>query len=433
MKLTIRKFWMINELKKLINSNEKINLSALERKWKITRKTISKYKNIVLNNPEIEYEELKRKYSKPKTSFLENYENFFKERIDHYENYLNGSKPSILAIYRIFINHISKIKNKSYEETRKQINYSTFKKFLREKYKYTSFKKHISKISLKETLPGENVEIDWAENIKITFKDKSISYINILVIKLSFSRKISLHIIYDKKIQTTLKMIIFGLIKFKGVPKNLICDDMKSIIYKNNGYNKEPILTQEFKNFSKDFNINIKPCDPYTPQQKGKVESVVKIAKQIKAFSRLLESKEELIKQLHNIENEYNNSISNANGLKPNEVFQKEENKHLNSLPNEFVINSYINTVEYRRVKKDCTILFLSNFYYLSPNYINKDVEIWKENNTIFISYNNRIIKEYTHLKTYKHKYVDLSTQIEILKNQYTKENKKIDDLEIQR
>ena len=228
-------------------------------------------------------------------------------------------------------------------------------------------------------------------------------------------------------------MIIFGLIKFKGVPKNLICDDMKSIIYKNNGYNKEPILTQEFKNFSKDFNINIKPCDPYTPQQKGKVESVVKIAKQIKAFSRLLESKEELIKQLHNIENEYNNSISNANGLKPNEVFQKEENKHLNSLPNEFVINSYINTVEYRRVKKDCTILFLSNFYYLSPNYINKDVEIWKENNTIFISYNNRIIKEYTHLKTYKHKYVDLSTQIEILKNQYTKENKKIDDLEIQR
>ena len=62
MELTIRKFWMINELKKLINSNEKINLSALERKWKITRKTILKYKNIVLNNPEIEYEKLKRKY-----------------------------------------------------------------------------------------------------------------------------------------------------------------------------------------------------------------------------------------------------------------------------------------------------------------------------------------------------------------------------------
>ena len=84
-------------------------------------------------------------------------------------------------------------------------------------------------------------------------------------------------------------------------------------------------------------------------------------------------------------------------------------------------------------MKKDCTISFLSNFYYLSSNYINKDVEIWKENNTIFISYNNRIIKEYTYLKTYKHKYVDLSTQIEILKNQYTKENKKIDDLEIQK
>ena len=60
MELTIRKFWMINELKKLINLNEKINLSALERKWKITRKTILKYKNIVLNNPEIEYEKLKK-------------------------------------------------------------------------------------------------------------------------------------------------------------------------------------------------------------------------------------------------------------------------------------------------------------------------------------------------------------------------------------
>ena len=47
-------------------------------------------------------------------------------------------------------------------------------------------------------MPGENVEIDWAENIKITFKDKSISYINILIIKLPFSKKISLHITYDR-------------------------------------------------------------------------------------------------------------------------------------------------------------------------------------------------------------------------------------------
>lgn len=419
MKVTIaKKLMLIEQLKEKIKNNEKINLSELERTFGITRKTIRKYRDKILGNKDFELEQ--RKYKKPKISVIIKHQDFINSRINHYNSKsINGSKPSMYAIYSVFKEYLVNEEKTNFKDVSKLVSFSTFRKYLSEKHNYTSFKTKTPRICVKESLPGEFIEIDWKENVIISLRNGKQVKFNILVAKLPFSRKISLHLTFDRKTQSTLKMIIFALVKLKGVPRTLICDNMKTIIEKNRGSNKDPILNKDFVDFTKDFNINIKPCTPYTPQQKGKVESIMRVVNRLKAYSGLIDDPFELVKILKIIEEEYNNSISDANGLVPNMIFEKAEQSTLQKLPHKELINSYLNTKEFRTVKKDCSVSFLSNKFYVSPEYIEKDVVIWKEKETIFISYNNKIIKEYDGVVVLKHKFVDLDTQVEILKYEY--------------
>ncbi|CRH70800.1 Transposase and inactivated derivatives [Chlamydia trachomatis] len=87
------------------------------------------------------------------------------------------------------------------------------------------------------------MEIDWAENIVIHTKEDGKLKINILVTKFSYSRYMKLFVSYEKSSQTVLKFLVSALAEFQGSPLYLVCDNMKSIISKNQNYlNKKPIL-----------------------------------------------------------------------------------------------------------------------------------------------------------------------------------------------
>lgn len=160
MKITIAKnIVIIEKLKELISSNQKINLTELERTYGVTRKTIRKFRDGIVND--INFEIKKRVYNKPKTSYLEKHKEFLDERIKHYEsNGINGSKPSMFAIYNMFKNYCCEKENILKNDFEKIVSFATFRKFLKRNYKYTSFKTTPPKICFKETLPGEYVEID---------------------------------------------------------------------------------------------------------------------------------------------------------------------------------------------------------------------------------------------------------------------------------
>lgn len=337
----------------------------------------------------------------------------------------------MFAIYNMFKNYCCEKENILKNDFEKIVSFATFRKFLKRNYKYTSFKTTPPKICFKETLPGEYVEIDWKENMKLTFKDGSYKTINVLILKLPFSRKISLHLTFDRKVKTIMKAIIFGFIKFKGVPKTLVCDNMKTIVIKNNGFNQTHVINSEFNHFASDFKFSVKPCSPYSPQQKGKVESSVRIINRIKAYSGLINNVQELVELIKELENDYNSSVNNSNGLIPEYVFKTTEQKELQKLPNKDLVDDYLSAKEFKTVKKDCSISYLSNIYYVDPEYINKDVEIWREKDTIYIKYNNKIIKKYENVDVLKHKFIDFKTQVNILIYQYQQEGFEINMDEI--
>lgn len=420
------KMSLFNEIKNLIIKKEEINISKLSKKWNVDRKTVRKYKNKLLKNLDLEYDTIKRKYDKPKTAVFKKHENFIIERIESIKTKTNGSLVSVASLFFAFKRYLERIKEDQSIIT--SLKFSTFQKYIKENFNYSSFKTRTNfKTALKESLPAENLEIDWAENVLLYLTNGQHLLVNILILKLSFSRKISFQLTFDKKEDTLIKMIIFSLITWKGVPNNLICDNMKTIVQKNNGYNKV-VLNKKFEAFAKDFGMNVKPCNPNTPQQKGKVEADVKIAKWVKANSGNFKDINEIIQYLKDIENDFNTSLNLSTGLTPNNYFEICEKDRLQKLPNQSVIDSYLNSEENRIVKKNCSISFLSNVFYLDPFYIEKTVQVYKENNTVYIKYDNKIIYQFLVNQVRNHKFLDLDTQTAILKRVYENQGIEIDE-----
>jgi hypothetical protein len=65
-----------------------------------------------------------------------------------------------------------------------------------------------------------------------------------------------------------------GFAYFGGVPKKLKVDNMKTAVVRNTRSELE--FNVGFLEFAKQYGFIVKPCTPYSPQQKGKVEAGIK-------------------------------------------------------------------------------------------------------------------------------------------------------------
>lgn len=425
----INKIRMIDRIKELLKNGQVVNIKALSRDLQIDRKTVRKYLRILTNNPELKSYDFKRKYKKPSKNFLLQIEHIIEERIKSYKEKTNGTKPSIFSIYEHLLEYLPSKLEISKTEVKNKISYSTFKSFLKENYDYSSRAIKPPKKIIKETYPGKILEIDWAENVIIYTKEEGKLKINILVVKLSYSRYMKLFISYEKSTQTVLKLLVSALVEFKGSPLYLVCDNMKSIVSKNqNHLNKKPILEKHWNEFERDFGVEVVPCDPSSPEQKAKVESAVRIAKKIKAWTGVIENRNHLIEILKNIECKYNN-CENGVGFKPIQSFLKQELHTLQPLPNKKIIESYLNSKETRIVKNDYKIAFLSNYYYLPPSYLNEYVQIYQNGSNVHIEHNGTIIATYENsLKVGKHYFTSAEIHSEILKYEFLKRGDNISE-----
>lgn len=429
----VNKLIMIEKIKELIRSNEKINIKGISRELDIDRKTVRKYWNILNENPNIKSSDIKRKYDKPAKDFLLSIKDVIDDRIEACKNKQNGTKSSIYSIYEYLIITLQKTLKMTEDELKSKMSYSTLKSFIKEKYDYPP-KSTKDKNVFKESYPGKVVEIDWAENVVIYTEKEGKLKINILEVKLSFSRYIKLFISYEKSAQTLLKMVIFALIKMQGCPQYLVCDNMKSIIAKNQNFlHKKPILEKHWQNFTRDFGIEITPCHPFSPEQKGKVESDIRIAKKIKVWSGKIKDKNHLIEVLQIIEDRYNSKL-NGVGIVPIDAFLQVEKQFLQKLPNKKIIETYLHSKETRLVNNDYKIAFLSNFYYVSPRYLNQYVQIYQKNSNVYIEHNGNIIATYPNeIRVWKHNFTTFETHLEILKFEFAKRGDDIPEETIKR
>lgn len=264
---------------------------------------------------------------------------------------------------------------------------------------YSNFKKYLSKHNLKpvkspkshpryETDPGEQLQFDWKEDLRMVSKHGEIFEFNIFSATLGYSR---LHdFVYTKtKSREDLERCLISTFKYiGGVPKKLLTDNMRAVV-DINGSNKK--INSEFNQFVKDMGTTINVCKAHSPETKGKDETANKFMSWLIPYNHEFEDEEELLKIITKIRNKVNSTINQTTNVPPILLF-KMEKEYLLDLPSTKIMNSYLVDVENSKVYEDSLIYYKGKRYSVSPKYIGQFVKAKQIDNTLYIYHNKQLI-----------------------------------------
>jgi hypothetical protein len=180
-----------------------------------------------------------------------------------------------------------------------------------------------------------------------------------------------------------------------GISEELVIDqDSIMVVSENAG---DILYTKDFKGFIEEMGIKMFVCRKADPESKGKIENFIKYIKYnffaFRKFENLTQARESLSKWL---ERRANGKISQAT-MKIPAIEIEEERKHLKPLRNSIYRKNMTSARELRNVSDKCRIMVDSCQYDLPDKYRNKDVEIYKTGDKLFVfdPYNGLEIAEY--------------------------------------
>lgn len=352
----------------------------------------------------------------------------------YYENDINSltarkTKPSILDPYKEIVEDKLQIpckasdiyhfiKKKGYKGC-----YSVVKRYCN---KYKVDQSHKATIRF-ETNPGLQAQVDWKESKIIKNTKGELFVINIFLVILGYSRMKYIELTLDRAQPTVFQALANAFKYFGGVPKEILFDNMKTVVdHAKSEYNK-PVINSTFYEFSKDMGFQTILCRAFRPQTKGKVENLAKIMDRLDAYNNEFETIDDLDEIIRELNIDLNNEISQATGEKPIDRLKKEK-EYLNPLPRIDVLEGYITKPVTRKVTKESMIVYNKSKYSVSTKYIGKIVTLETRANTLYIYYNKELIK--THIITDKYLNYHKDDMVEILKSDVfkCKDDKYIED-----
>lgn len=305
--------------------------------------------------------------------------NLRKSKIDDFKNIIEDKTDNYFATAMSIFNFIEK---KGYTG-----KYGLVKNYIR-KHK----KEHLKKATIRfETNPGLQGQVDFKEAKTMISKSGVKFKINIFLYILGFSRKKFLIATIDKSQKTVFNSLIEAFKYTTGVPKEILFDNMATVVDRHDIITSNVTFNKKFSQFAKDFNFTPIACKPYRPQTKGKVEALAKLTNRLDVYNEEFETFEELQKIVMKLTEEINSEVSQAINKTPNSRFE-EEKEYLQGLPNNDIIESYIDNKKERKVTKESMIVYLGNKYSVPIDFIGKSMTIKIENNIIRILRNKDLI-----------------------------------------
>jgi len=333
------------------------------------------------------YSELSRKYNIDPRRVKKIYENGLPEKVTR-------NKPSKLDNYKEIIEEKMKLKG---------IKLSSLYNYLCEvegyKGSYGSLTYYIRKNDIKkptkengkvvyETEPGEQLQFDWVEDIKMILKTGEVIEFNVFSAELAFSRMHYFIFSLTKTREDVLRCLTNTFEHFEGVTKTTLTDNMSSIVSNGN-------FCDEIKTFAKDFNINLNKCKVRHSWTKGKVEVRNKFIKWLIPFNNELDSIEEIIKVIENINKKVNERVNKRINTKPVLLYLKEK-EYLSPLPSKEIRNYYYNLLKPVKVSNLSMIYYKGCQYSVPREFINKTLKIKELNNKLYIYNNTDLIRIHT-------------------------------------
>src|SRR3989338_126458 len=244
------------------------------------------------------------------------------------------------------------------------------------KYIQKQFPKRVEAYGVQVVEPGEVAEIDFGYlGLLPGLQGLPVKTYGLAVI-LPYSKLDFYAICYNQKLQVLVKELKAAFDYFGGVPKKLKVDNMKTAILKNQHYDLE--FNQDFLKFASHYNIVVLPCSPYSPEQKGTVESGIKYLQGNFIAGREFKDDADIKRQLKSwMDNYANVRIHGTTRKIPKEVFKLEEKGKLQPLPREEF--AFFNRAE-RVVSANCHIHFENNYYSVPASLVGKEVTLrWND------------------------------------------------------
>ncbi|HAO52754.1 TPA: IS21 family transposase [Candidatus Magasanikbacteria bacterium] len=369
-----------NEIK-IIKELDLLNKSELARRFGCNRRTVDRY---------ISGKTSDRKERKIE-SIIDRYKSTVIEKVDNY-----GS--SSMAVYKF-------IQKKGYEG-----GYLTVNNFIKD-HKNEEIKKATIRF---ETTPGLQAQVDWKEKVTMINKNGEKFEINIFLIVLGYSRLKFLKLTSNKSQKTLFECMSASFKYFEGIPKEILFDNMKTVVDRSKTTFRNVVLNTTFKTFSQDAGFEPVTCRAYRAKTKGKVETLAKLVDRLKVYNNEFETFEDLNKIVEEFNNDINNEVSQATNEIPFKRFE-EEKSFMNLLPRMDILESYYQSEKEYRVYNDSMINYKGQKYSLETRFIDKYVKVEEFPDKINIYYANDFIV--SHEKSNKKLNYKIEHAKEILKS----------------
>jgi transposase len=332
--------------------------TAIAEQLGVTRKTI--YNNLKQNKTPKYIRKLK------KNSKLKNYIEYIESRLEKHN----------LTSWKLF----EEIKKQGYTGGYGIVNnlVKKHKKVLRKKA-YIRF----------ETLPGEQAQVDWGYMGQIYDNQlKKNIKVYCFVIVLGYSRTVYIDFFSDMKIQNFLIGHNNAFKYFEGYTKDILYDNLKSVVIKRKLKTKDSEFNKKFMDFAGHYGFKPILARPYRPETKGKVEKMVDYVKRNFYAGEEFKSLIDIINRSKDWLKKVNNRIHQTIKEIPFDRLKKE---NLISLENKKFYDTSISY--FRKVQKDVHFSFKGNFYSVPIKYVNKEVTILEKSNNVFeVFYQNKLI-----------------------------------------
>lgn len=240
------------------------------------------------------------------------------------------------------------------------------------KYIQARFPKQPEAFGVQITAPGEVAELDFGYLGMFPGPLGALVKTYGFVVVLLYSRLGFYAITYDQKLETLIHELENAFSYFHGVPKRIKVDNMKTAILRNQHYDLE--YNQDFMEFAYHCNTVVIPCTPYSPEQKGTVESGIKYLQNNFIAGRTFSDPADMKRQLKEWMEDYANKRLHGTTRKvPYEEFMNKEAFTLQPMPEEDF--AFFNRGT-RTVADNCHVHLENNYYSVPSSLVGKEVTV---------------------------------------------------------
>ena len=245
-----------------------------------------------------------------------------------------------------------------------------------------------------ESPPGKQMQIDWGHFGSLSYGDDKRKLYALAVIE-SYSRMSYVEFTHSQKQEALHQCLLNAFKFFGGTPEEIVVDNMVTAVIEREGSLIR--FNEAFLDFLRPFKIVPVACNVRSPQEKGKIENIIKYLRHnfwpLRSFMDLKDVQAQAIKWLDTVANV---RIHQTTGQRPKDRFSQVA---LRALPEPLP-----DCRETSRclVHKDFAVRFDGNAYTTSPWCIGKKLTLKADKTTVTIYHQHKPVA--AHSRSWKRK-----------------------------